>query len=40
MPYKSQKQRAYMEGCYHNPGSMSGRCPSKKAIRKIRGDND
>ncbi len=38
MPYKSSRQRAFMEGCYHNPGKMKGKCPPKKDIRKIRGD--
>lgn len=37
MPYKSEAQRRYMEGCKHNRSKMRGKCLSNAQINKISG---
>lgn len=32
MPYKSDAQRKYFEGCRSNPTQMKGKCPPKKVL--------
>jgi hypothetical protein len=34
-PATSAKQARFMQGCLHNPGSMSGKCPSKEVAREF-----
>jgi len=34
MPYKSDKQRKFMEGCRNNPSEMSN-CPPKEVVNKF-----
>lgn len=35
MPAVSAKQQRFMGACAHNPGSMSGKCPSKKVAEEF-----
>lgn len=35
MPYESESQRRFFQGCKHNPGSMRGKCPAPKVIEKF-----
>lgn len=35
MPYKSDKQRKFMEMCKNNPGSVQGTCPPKEVLQKF-----
>lgn len=32
MPYKSDKQRRFFEGCRHDPKHMKGECPDEKTL--------
>ena len=32
MPYVSDKQRKFFEGCRHSPKHMSGQCPDEKTL--------
>lgn len=34
-PATSARQARFMQGCLHNPGSMSGKCPSKEVAREF-----
>lgn len=34
-PATSGKQARFMQGCLHNPGSMEGKCPSKKVAKEF-----
>jgi hypothetical protein len=32
MPYVSDSQRKFFEGCRHNPKHMGGKCPPEKTL--------
>lgn len=35
MPYVSERQEHYMEGCKHNPKHMKGKCPDSKTLNEF-----
>jgi len=35
MPYASDKQRKFFEGCRHSPKHMDGKCPGKGTLNEF-----